>query len=115
MPSPPSTPGTCSSGRTAHGRTGRWSASTGPCKPNGPTAKSSSPTPHEPMHWRPGWTSTTINADTPHSADSHRPAGCHQPHDRVHLDLAGRELSLCSPLYIETDEGLHELDQWERI
>lgn len=31
------------------------------------------------------------------------------------LDLAGRELSLCSPLYIETDEGLHELDQWERI
>jgi uncharacterized membrane protein len=31
------------------------------------------------------------------------------------LDLAGRELSLCSPLYIETDDGLHELDQWERI
>src|SRR4029453_134831 len=38
-----------------------------------------------PLRLPPGWTSTTLDADTPHLAASRQPADCHQPCDRVHL------------------------------
>ncbi len=41
LPSPSSAPATSSSARTAPGRTERWSASTAPCRSNGPTGRSS--------------------------------------------------------------------------
>jgi transposase InsO family protein len=41
--------------------------------------------PTVPPHLPPGWSSTTLDADTPHLAASHQPADCHQPCDRVHL------------------------------
>jgi hypothetical protein len=32
-----------------------------------------------------GWTSTTLDADTPHLVVSRQPVDCHQPCDGVHL------------------------------
>ncbi|GAW52466.1 hypothetical protein PD653_2059, partial [Nocardioides sp. PD653] len=55
---------------------GASSGSTAPCKSNGPTARSSSPTRSEPPPLHPGSSTTTLNAATPHSADSHRSAAC---------------------------------------
>ena len=70
---------------TARGRTARSKGSTAPCKPNGPTGRSSPATLNAPPRLHPGSSSTTLNADTPHSAASHRSADCHQPNGRVHL------------------------------
>jgi transposase InsO family protein len=60
-------------------QTGRSSATTAPCKPSGPTGRSTTPTPNAPQPSTPGSPSTTLNADTPHSAATHPPADCHQP------------------------------------
>jgi hypothetical protein len=38
----------------------------------------------------PGWSSTTLDADTPHLAASRQPADCHQPCDRAHLGFVVR-------------------------
>jgi hypothetical protein len=46
---------------------------------------SSSAIPTVPPHLPLGWSSTTLDADTPHLAASRQPADCHQPSDRVHL------------------------------
>jgi hypothetical protein len=59
---------TSSSSRTALGRTARSSGSTARCRPNGPTGRSSSPTLTTPPRFPPGWTSTTLDADTSHLA-----------------------------------------------
>jgi hypothetical protein len=67
-------------------QTARPSASTGPCKPSGPTGRSSSPTPTEPPPLRPGWSTTTLDGATAHSAGYPRPADCDQPAGSVHLD-----------------------------
>ena len=65
---------------------GKVNGSTAHCKPNGPTARSSSATPNAPPPLPPGWTSTTLDVDTPPSAASHPSADCHQPDGRVHLE-----------------------------
>ena len=64
---------------------GKVERTTAPCRSNGPTGRSSSPTPNEQTPLRPGWSSTTLDADTPHSAARPRSADCHQPDGRVHL------------------------------
>jgi hypothetical protein len=45
-----------------------------PAKPNGPTTSPSPPTLLGPTPLPPGWTTTTLNADTPHSHANHRSA-----------------------------------------
>src|SRR5699024_4207240 len=59
-------------------------ASTAPCRPSGPTDRSSPATPNDPLPLRPGSSTTTLNAATPHSEVTPRPADCHQPDGRVH-------------------------------
>ena len=68
------------------GRTGRSSGSTGPCKPSGPTDSPSPATRTDATPLLPGYTSTTLNDDTPHWEANPRPADCHPPNGRVHLD-----------------------------
>jgi hypothetical protein len=63
----------------------RSSGSTARYRPKGPTGSSSSATPTVPPRLPPGWSSTTLDADTPHLAASRQPADCHQPCDRVQL------------------------------
>ena len=75
----------CSSSPTAHGRTARSSASTAPCSPSGPTARSSPATTSAPPPLRPGSSTTTLNDATAHSEDSHPSAVCYQPDGPVHL------------------------------
>ena len=98
--SPTSAPGTSSSSRTARGRTARSSASTAPCRPSGPTARSSPPTPNAQPPLRPGWSTTTLDVATARSAASHRSADCHQPDGRVQLDL-----SLSADDYVDLSPG----------
>ena len=74
-----------SSSPTAPGRTARSNGSTGPCRPSGPTGSSSPATPSEPPPLHPGSSTTTLNAATAHSEDSHPSAACYQPDGRVHL------------------------------
>ena len=57
----------------------RWSASTAPCSPSGPTARSSSPTTNAQPPLHPGSSTTTLNDATAHSEDSRPSAGCYQP------------------------------------
>jgi uncharacterized protein YjbI with pentapeptide repeats len=85
---PTSMPDKCSSDRITPGRTGKWNASTAPCKPNGPTARYSPPTTsaRRPLHL--GSRTTTLDAVTAHSAASHRSADCNQPDVWVHLGAA---------------------------
>src|SRR3954471_23091796 len=75
-----------SSSPTVPGRTGRSSGSTEPCRPSGPTARSSPPTTNAAPHLRPGSSTTTLNAATAHSEDSHRSADCYQPDGPVQLE-----------------------------
>ena len=78
-------PDTCSSSRTAPGRTARSSGSTGPCRPSGPTARSSSATTDRADALAP-WLEH-YNTRRRHTAlgGLPRPAACHQPDGRVHL------------------------------
>ena len=62
-------PGTCSSARTAPGKTAKSNGSTAPCKPSWPTGRPSHPTPNAPKPLRPGSRTTTLNDATPHWAD----------------------------------------------
>ena len=80
-----SAPDRCSSSRTARGRTARSNASTAPCRPSGPTDRSSPPTPNAPPPLHPGSSTTTLDDATAHSEASRRSADCHQPDGRVHL------------------------------
>src|SRR5690606_9639639 len=89
QPSPGSAPGTSSSNPTAHGRTARSNASTGPWPSSGPTGTSSPATPNGQTPLPPGSSSTTLDADAPHSTASHPSAACNQPHGRVQLAGAG--------------------------
>ena len=57
--------------RTAPGRTARSNDSTAPCSPSGPTARSSPATTSAPPPLHPGSSTTTLNAATAHSEDSH--------------------------------------------
>lgn len=50
-----------------------------------PTARYSTPTVSGQPHLRPGWTTTTLDAATPHSVDCRRSADCHQRDGRVQL------------------------------
>src|SRR5699024_5725732 len=79
-----------SSAPTAPGRTARSSGSTAPCRPSGPTATSSPATSTVATPLHPGYTPTTLNAATAHSAASRPSAGCHQPDGRVQLDRTRR-------------------------
>ena len=63
-----------SSDPTAPGRTARSNDSTAPSRSNGPTDRSSSPTPNASKHWRPGWSTTTLIDATQPSEASHRSA-----------------------------------------
>src|SRR5690606_7899053 len=74
-----------SSSRTVPGRTARSSGSTAPCRPSGPTATSSPATKPAATPLHPGYTPTTLNAATAHSAASRPSAECHQPDGRVQL------------------------------
>ena len=58
--SPPWAPSTCSSSRTAPGRTARSNASTGPWPSSGPTGRSSPATPNEQPPLRHGSSTTTL-------------------------------------------------------
>src|SRR5690606_25469711 len=69
------------------GRTARSSGSTAPCKPSGPTATSSPATKPAATPLHPGYTPTTLNAATAHSAASRPSVECHQPDGRVHLEV----------------------------
>src|SRR4029079_9415671 len=69
--SPSLEPGTSSFAPTALGRTARWRGSTAPCRSSGHTGRCSSATTIAAQHLRPGSSTTTLNAATPHSADSH--------------------------------------------
>src|SRR5690606_720497 len=60
--------------------------STAPCRSTGPTASPTSPTSTAPKRSRPGSSTTTTLDHTPPAAADPRSAGCHQPHDRVHLE-----------------------------
>ena len=60
------TPNTSSSSLTAHGRTARWSATTAPCRPNGPIGRYLPPTQTAPEPLHPGSSSTTLDAATAH-------------------------------------------------
>jgi hypothetical protein len=65
---------TSSSDRTAHGRTGKSSASTGHSPPSGPTARYSPTTTNAPKHSPPGSSATTLNDATQPSAVNHKTA-----------------------------------------
>ncbi len=67
-------PDRCSSSHIARGRTARWNASTAPCRPSGPTDKSSPPTTTEPQPLHPGSRTTTLNDVTAHSEACRRSA-----------------------------------------
>src|SRR4051794_30198101 len=100
-------PDTCSSGPTVPGRTARSNGSTERCRSSGPTVRSSSATPTGQTPLRHGLSPTTLNAATPHSEDSPRPAACHQPDGRVHLaDLAERLGHLLDPPRGDLDHQL---------
>ena len=66
----PRHPTRCSSSPTAPGRTARSNASTAPCTPSGPTARSSPATTTAQPPLRPGSSTTTLNAATAHSEAS---------------------------------------------
>ena len=85
MPSPYSAPRTCSSARTALGKTAKSNATTAPCRPSGPTGRSSSATPNAPHALAP-WLEH-YNTRRRHSAIGGHPrsADCHQRDCRVHL------------------------------
>src|SRR5690606_37608902 len=59
----------------------------------GPTAPPTSPTSTAPKRSRPGSSTTTTLDHTPPAAADPRSAGCHQPHDRVHLGATGHRVS----------------------
>ncbi|QYN19180.1 DDE-type integrase/transposase/recombinase [Amycolatopsis sp. DSM 110486] len=52
---------------------------------DGPTGNPSPATPNAPQPLHPGSSTTTLNAATAHSADTHPPADCHQPDGQIHL------------------------------
>src|ERR1700747_2562652 len=74
-----------SSNPTVPGRTVRQNVSTARCKPNGPTGNPSPATTNGPQHLHLGSRTTTLNAVTARSVDSHRSADCNQPDVSVHL------------------------------
>ena len=57
------------------------------------TGRSSSATPSALPRWPRGSSTTTINAATAHSADSHRSSDCYQPDGRVHTHYRPRSSS----------------------
>lgn len=79
--------GRYSSSRTARGRTARWSASTAPCRPSGPTARSSPATTNEQPPLHPGWSTTTLDDATAHLAGYPQSADCDQPAGWVQLGV----------------------------